>query len=107
MDGCLTEDLAAISLLSPQRAFYVLQSEGPKFELTRSLLNVLYNLVKVQSLEPSPSQRKALETHEAIVWPLLSPRISLQKKKALFEENISLAIAVAESCRRGPPRQHV
>lgn len=98
MEHCLTEEIAALRRLSPQRVYFLLQSESKDHELTKSLLNLLHNIVVVQSLEPTLQQKLVFEEKEALVWQLLSPSTPISSKKRLLERNIDFVWAVAESC---------
>lgn len=98
-DSCLSKDIASFNLLNPQRVYFVLQSESRHLELTKSILNIIYNIVKVESLEATSGQKKTFEEKEDLVWNLLSPALSLSTKKRLLEENIDLVLAAAESCQ--------
>lgn len=98
MENCLSGELAALSRLSPSRVAVILESESRQLELTKSLLNLLFNIVKVESVEATGRQKEVLEKYEAVVWTLLAPSLSLAAKKRLLQQNIPLVIAIAESC---------
>lgn len=98
MEDCLADELSTFNLLSPQRVYFVLQSESRHLELTKSLLNLIHNIVKVQSVEPTERQKQVFGHYEELVWQLLHPGLPLSTKKRLLEENVPLVVAVAESC---------
>lgn len=100
MEGCLRRELSAFALLPSARVRALLCSESKGLELTRSILNLIHNIVNIQSLEPTKRQKKVFEAHIEVIAQLLHKRLSLRKKKALLEANIELAIAAAASCRR-------
>lgn len=99
MDPNLAAELEALSKLSHRRIFHVFQSDSPRrYELTKSLVDVLYNICVVQSVEAPDSLKKVLEEHEDTVRRLLSRKASLASKKTLLQANVPLAVAIAQSC---------
>ena len=99
MDNCLTKELRSFSLLSPHLILSIIKAEGRDLEITKSLLNLLYNIVVVQSIEASTDQKKLFEQKEQLIWNLLDSSISLLTKKKLLEKNLDLTASIAKSCR--------
>ena len=99
MDNCLTKELRSFSLLSPHLILSIIKAEGRELEITKSLLNILYNIVVVESIEATPEQKKIFELKEGIIWHLLDSNVPLLKKKRVLEKNIDIAACIAKSCQ--------
>ena len=99
MDGC-DAVISSFPSLSKRQIRRILQGESRRFEVTKSLLNLLYNIVTVGSVAVSDGQRAYFDKNTELVWLLLSSSISLARKKASLEENISLVVNIAASCPR-------
>jgi hypothetical protein len=99
MEGIVCSEVGALPRLSPERLRLILASEpSSNLTLTKSILNLLYNIVHVQSIRPSGGQKRVLEEHEELVWSLLDKRLPLHIKRQLLAEHVTLVIAIAESC---------
>ena len=75
----------------------ILVSESDKLEVTRSLLNILYNLVRVGSIPVSALQKEFLDQNSSLVYQLIGKSRSLAWKKGALEDNIPLVITIAAS----------
>jgi hypothetical protein len=71
---------------------------GRHFELTKSLLNILFNLVKTQSIRPFKTTKQTIGRNEELVWRLLSPAASLDEKTRRLADSLDLVYALARSC---------
>jgi hypothetical protein len=100
MDSCLAGELASFALLTPQRVLSLLRSEGPHYELTKALCNLAYNIVRVESLEPSESQKQIFEQYQEELRLLVSLKHPLALKQRLLSDNLTLTVAIAASCHR-------
>ena len=98
MEASLSAEIATFNILSPERVILLPQSESRHLELTKSLLNLLHNIVIVESVEASDNQKIVIDYHEPIIWKLLDDTTNLTAKKRLFERNVDLVQALAESC---------
>ena len=99
MDSGLASELGALAKLSHRRIFHVLESESPRrYDLTKALVDVLYNLCVVCSIETDDDQKKVFERHLDIIRRLLSKKTSLSSKKKLLQANVPLILALAETC---------
>ncbi len=76
----------------------ILHSESSRLEVTKSLLDLVYNIVVVGSVPVAPVQKEYLDKHSDLVWHLLHTSKSLSSKKTLLEANIPLVVAIAASC---------
>jgi hypothetical protein len=98
MEGC---DSALISrLLQVSRADVrrLLKNESTQLELTKSLLNLLHNIVIVGSVPVSPIQKAFFDAHSNLVLLLTSKSKSLKWKKTKLEKNIALVLNIAAAC---------
>ena len=98
MDGCLVKELSKFSTATNSQIKKTIKSESYELEITKSLLNLLYNIVKVGSVPVATTQKEYLDSHSDIVLQLLDKRVGLQKKKLLLEENIPLARNISATC---------
>ena len=98
IENCLGDVVSKFPRLPPYKVREILKSESPDFEITKSLLNLLHNIVEVGSLPVSKRQRQFLDDHPEAVLRLLNPESSLQYRRSSLENYISLAQVIAESC---------
>ena len=98
MEGCLTDVICRFPKINRSEVRRILTSESNDLEITKSLLNLLHNIVRVGSVPVSPTQKAYFDDHVDQVLDLLSAKNSLAWKKALLEQNISLVINIAASC---------
>lgn len=97
MDGCL-ESISVFQKLSKRQVGAILLNESSQFEVTRSLLNLLHNIVLVGSVPASQEQKKIIDKHADLVWLLLSDSKSLKWKRKVFADNIDLVNCISASC---------
>ena len=100
--GCLCDIIWHFPRQSRHKVKRQLQEESKDLEITKSLLNLLHNIVNMGSVPVSRSQKDFFDSHAGIVNELLSSKKSLQVKKKLLESNISLTINIAGSCPPPP-----
>ena len=99
MDPRLASELGSLSNLSHRRIFHVLESESPRrYDLTKALVDVLYNLCVVRSIETDDDQKKIFEKYIDVIRPLVNKKTSLRTKKKLLQANVPLVLALAETC---------
>ena len=97
MDPQLANEIGSLANLSHRRIFHVLESDSPRrYDLTKALVNVLFNLCVVQSIETD--QKKVFERHQGVIRSLLSTKTALSTKKKLLQGNLALVVALAETC---------
>lgn len=98
MDGCDIEIISQLSRTSRYQVSKIINSESIELEITKSLLNLLYNIVHIGSVPVSPTQKAYFDKHSQLVFDLLKKSKSLKWKKAQLENNVSLVINIAASC---------
>ena len=98
MEGCAVGRVAEISRGPRQRVKRILDLESDQLEVTKSLVNILYNIVIVGSVPPTATQRTFFDKHSEIVFQLVSRSRALHWKKETLRDNISLVINIAASC---------
>ena len=99
MDPGLVAELKALANLSPRRIVIVLASETPRhYDLTKGLVDVLFNLCVVQSIETSEELKPVFENHQDVIGPLLSRKLSLGSKNKLLQRNVKLVLALVQTC---------
>ena len=98
VSDCLCELVSKLPHLPNQKVLETLKGESKDLEVTKSLLNILVNLVEVGSLPVSKYQRQFLDSHAQVVLRLLSPKTSLREKKSILQGSLDLARAIALAC---------
>lgn len=98
MDPNLVTELVTLSQLSPQRFRIILRSES-SFEFTKALVDIAYNIIKVQSIEVPSHEKLILEKHEDVLRLLLLPDVSLATKRKYLVSYVDLAQSLARSCQ--------
>ena len=97
MDPDLARELGSLAKLSERRIYHILKSESPRrYDLTKALVNVLFNLCEVQSIETD--QKHVFEKYLHVIPTLLSKKASLATKKKLLLSNVPLVLALAQTC---------
>ena len=100
MDTGLATELGILAKLKPQQLYQIFESESPRrYSLTKDLLDVLYNLCVVESIETGDRQKQVLERHLPTIKKLLSKKTPLATKKQLLQADAQLVTALAETCR--------
>lgn len=83
---------------TPAQFRALLRKESERSELTISLLNLLYNLVSVQSIPTTRAQRQFFDEHSEVVRLLLARNRSLSEKKELLLQSPEIARTIALAC---------
>ena len=99
MDTHLAAELGALAKLSQRRIYHVLGSEtARRYDLTKALVDVLFNLCVVGSIETGDDQKTVFEKNLKVIRLLVSKKTSLKTKKAILQSNVPLVLALAETC---------
>ena len=98
MEGCDTDVIARISRTPRAQVYRILKFESDRFEVTKSLLNLLFNAVIVGSLPVSSTQKTYFDNNADLVHNLVGTSKSLSWKKKELTDNSSLAINIAALC---------
>ena len=98
MEGCSSRLLNAFKDLSDYQIHALLKTDAPDLLLTKSLVNLLYNLLVVQSLETPPDQRKSFEAAAKQISAILDAGANLPLANRLLATNVSVARLIASVC---------
>lgn len=98
MEGCDIKAICQIPRLSKREITKLLKEESGKLEITKSLLNLLYNIVEVESVPVTKIQIDIFKKYWGTVDELLSTGKSYKWKKAKLASNLNLVINIAASC---------
>ena len=98
MEGVDKVALLEIAKAPVSEIKYIIQAEGPNLVVTKSLLNVLHNLILVGSIPVTTRKRAFFDQEAHLVAQLLSSSQSLAWKKRVLEANPSVALNIATSC---------
>ena len=97
MDGIDFGAVRRLTNLGAQEVVRLL-NDDKDFRLTKSLTNLLYNIVSVGSVRVSRLQKEYFEQFTMPVLDLLSSKRSLLHKKKLLQRHPDLVFRIAESC---------
>lgn len=98
MEGVDIELVRLVAKLNKSDISKIFAAEGAQLEVTKSLLNLLFNLVKVGSIPVSTHQKEFFDQRTSSVLNLLSDTKSLQQKKKILQKDPELVINIAASC---------
>jgi hypothetical protein len=103
MEELVCSDIAFLPQLSPHRrrllfAWDKRGGDGHKYELTKSAINLLHNIVNTDSIPADTNTRQVLDRNESTVWLLLSPTKPLAYKHSLLENKPDVLLALAKTC---------
>ena len=95
MEGCDIDRVLALESASSEEIRQAIRLDE---RLVISLLNLLHNIVVVQSLHSSKSQQDFFDRNAETVRTLLLKKTALSRKKELLCRNIPLVRNIAASC---------
>ena len=98
LEGCLCDAVSRLPHLNRSQVLQVLQGESKDLEITKSLLNLLHNIVRVGSVPVTKAQKDFFDSHAQLVLGLLNATKPLKWKKAALEANLPLVVNIAASC---------
>ena len=97
MEGCLAETVRGLKEAS--HITETLRKETERLEVTKSLLNLLYNICINKSISLSNKYKTEFGKHTRLVLKLLS-EASIESKKKLLLRNPDFVRLLAEVCPR-------
>lgn len=98
MEGCDVDIISKIAKTPRAQVQRILKFESDHLEITRSLLNLLYNAVIVGSLPVSSTQKAYFDSNAEQVRHLIGTSKSIIWKKQELTENSALTINIAALC---------
>ena len=105
--GCLSGVVCKLLCMkSDELEDLLFTAQTRHYELTKSLVNLLWNIVRSKSIRPTKATRRAIERNEAIVWQLLGCSASLATKTRLLVEHPDLVYALSRSCPKPVQGDH-
>ena len=97
MHFVLWQTLQHISGEDDKTVLCVLDSESKRLEVTKSVLNVLHNIVQVRNITLTERQKANFANHSKVVKEIFKRR-QLRAKKHLLLKNPELVRLIAGSC---------
>jgi hypothetical protein len=97
MDGVDVDAIRKIQSSDRHQVKQILKGESRQLEVTKSLLNLVHNIVRVGSVPVSAHQRAFLDKNADLVLRLLNKKTSLKAKKDILESHPSLVLNIAAS----------
>lgn len=102
--GCLSGVVSKLLCLQQDELEnLLLTAQSRHYELTKSLVNLLWNIVRSRAVRPTKTTRQAIERNEVVVWQLLGTTASLATKTRLLADHLDLVYALSRSCPKPPP----
>ena len=98
MEGCDTAAINLIRSLSRNEIVDYLESESSQKEITKSILNLLHNIVVRRSIQLTPKQKAAFVPYSDVVRELVAPSTSIEAKRQLLLACPGLVRAIALAC---------
>ena len=98
MEGIDTSLITNLHRVDRKQVGKLLKNESKQLEVTKSLLNLLHNIVRVGSVEVSETQRQFFDKHTNLVLKLLAKSTPLAWKKRQLQRNVPLVLNIAASC---------
>lgn len=95
MEGCLVSLVRSLKHADPVIA---LQNESDRLELSKSLINILFNVCFTRAIDLSQKLKKRFRQFDRLCLQLLDVSKDLSEKKRLLEENPELVLLIAEAC---------
>jgi hypothetical protein len=109
MEGCLVQTVRQLKRLEAGQIGQVLRSESKSQEVTKSLLNLLFNICLTKAVPLSHRLKAEFSKHSRLVIQLLkgaNPRANhtadIQTKKRLLLRNPELVRLISEACPARP-----
>ena len=101
MEKSIKRHICGLSRLTTVQLRQRLQTDSKQsFILTRALINIVFNLLKVQSIEPTKNQKAVFARHESQLRSLLALNRSLASKSEILINNSDLVLAISETCKK-------
>ena len=94
MNDC-RELVSGFSALSRRGISKRLLEDEPEFFYTRALLDLVYNLIQVRSVQPEATKGQLLKRYTSELWTLVSPTVSIAEKNHLLASTPSLVALLA------------
>lgn len=98
MDGCNSQLLHALKDLSDHQIHALLKTDAPDLVVTKSLVNLLYNLLVVQSVETPVHLHAAFESAVEAISGLLDVGRNLVQANRLLASNVPVVRLIAAAC---------
>ena len=98
MEGFEHKTIEGIQRASPVQIRQILRNETRDLEVTKSLINLLHNIVRVGSVPVTEAQRIYFDENSDIVLRLLNRKVSITWKKEALTKNLGLVRNIAASC---------
>ena len=104
MHFVLWQTLSIISKSDDESVLQVLGNESRRLEVTKSLLNVLHNIVNVRSISLTEIQKSSFGKYSKTVKEIIKLR-QIRSKKRLLLKNLELVRLIAAACPRPRPEE--
>lgn len=105
MEGVLVTTVKLLRRLDDQQLVQVIKSESNRMELTKSLLNLLFNICFTKAIPLSRRLQNKFKVYDKLVIQLLTGARSqtnrtpnLKDKQRLLRQNPDLVRLIAEAC---------
>lgn len=98
MEGCLVATVRSLRQLGAERVLQVLQAESSRMEITKSILNILFNICFTKAVVLTQKQKKLFKAYDQQCIQLLSNEYNLAEKKQMLIRAPDLIQLIAQTC---------
>ena len=105
MEGVLYDAIRLLKRAEPEEAYYLIRFESKHLEVTKSLLNILFNICFTKAITLTQRQKAAFRPFDKVVMKLLvgarqqtNRTTDLQGKRRLLLRNVDLVKLIAQAC---------
>lgn len=98
MDGCECQAVRKLPKLPVEKIKLIFKNESSPYVLTKSILNLLYNIIIVGSVSIGIHKRNIFDQNTELIWKLLSSKNSIHTKNKFLEKNPNFVKTIASIC---------
>lgn len=98
MEGVLGDKVRELKHLSSEGIVEALKNDSPALKLTKSLLNILFNICFTKAVPLSLTQGSAFKAFDKVVLRLLSRTETTKARPLLLAQNPQLVRLISEAC---------
>jgi hypothetical protein len=98
MEGVDLKAILAIKKTNKDGWKKIINGETKSLQVTKSLLNILYNIIRVGSVPYTDSQKEFFDNRSTTVYRLLSKSTPLATKKRILTRSPDIIANIVASC---------
>lgn len=98
MEGCCLSIVKRIRSISRREISELLRGESEKHEVSKTILNILWNIVYSKALVLSDKNKANFQRHSALLRELSSKKTAFASKRHLLIKNPAAVKVIAQAC---------